>query len=135
MILLFNRHSGLVINCGKAIDEKLKKELDESSTIETDIYRPVIDFLRYSFAGFLGSMQINDSEEIKKAGFLTTEGVLTVVSKDDNIYRMSSAFMDELMRRQVISKVKKKIIKRETNSRQLNGIKEKLKNLIINMMG
>jgi hypothetical protein len=29
MILLFNRHAGLVINCGKAIDEKLKKGLDE----------------------------------------------------------------------------------------------------------
>jgi hypothetical protein len=29
MILLFNRHAGLVINCGKVIDEKLKKGYGE----------------------------------------------------------------------------------------------------------
>ncbi|PKY60502.1 hypothetical protein RhiirA4_486376 [Rhizophagus irregularis] len=81
--MLTNGHAGLVINCGKAIDEKLKKGLDE---IDISIKR------------FLSSVQINDSEEKKEADFLTAEEVLTVVDKDDNIYRMSSAFMDELIR-------------------------------------
>ncbi|CAB4398211.1 unnamed protein product [Rhizophagus irregularis] len=39
----------------------------------------------------------------KKSRFPYSGGVLTVVGKDDNIYRMPSAFMDELMRRRVIS--------------------------------
>src|SRR5207248_2837211 len=104
--------AGLVINCGKAIHEKLKKTLNGSPTlnisiwldftasnrlegairnyetfrtmierlVETEMFRPAIDFLRSSFAGFLGSIQIKDSEEQKQANFLTTEGVLTVVN-------------------------------------------------------
>jgi hypothetical protein len=71
------------------------------------IFRPPIDFFQSSFAGFLGSMQINNPQEKKKANFLTAEGVLTVVNKNENIYKMSSAFMDELMRRQVISEIYK----------------------------
>ena len=77
--------------------------------VEMDMFRPAIDYFRSSFAGFLGSMQINDSEKKKKADFLTAEGVLTVVDKDDNIYRMSSAFMDELMRRRIISDLYKSL--------------------------
>src|SRR6266536_1818370 len=89
MILLFNRHAGLVINCGKAIHEKLKKTLNGSPTlnisiwldftasnrlegairnyetfrtmierlVEMEMFRPAIYFLRFSFAGFLGSIQ------------------------------------------------------------------------------
>ena len=141
IVLLFNRHPGLVINCGKAINEKLRPEFGKRLDISTwqkfnasnrlqgairsyetfrkmverlveegikeKKYRPAVDFLRYSFAGFLGPIQINDSDEERQANCLTAEGVLTVVNKDDRIYRMSSAFIDELVRRRVISDIYK----------------------------
>ena len=60
-----------------------------------------VDLLRYLFIGFLGSVQIVDSQEIKLAEFLTAEGVLMAVG--NKAFRISSAFIDELMRRRVIS--------------------------------
>ncbi|CAG8588207.1 6600_t:CDS:2 [Funneliformis caledonium] len=87
----------------KAIYEKLKKTLNESPTLNISIWLDFTASNRLEEAiRFLSSIQIKDSEEQKLVNFLTAEGVLTVVNKDDNVYRMSSAFMDELMRQKVI---------------------------------
>ncbi|CAI2201064.1 18814_t:CDS:1, partial [Funneliformis geosporum] len=72
-------------------------------TLETlDKAKPAVDLLRSSFIGFLDFVKITDTREIKLAEFLTAEGVLTVSDNDNDTFRMSSAFIDELMRRRVI---------------------------------
>ncbi|RIA91896.1 hypothetical protein C1645_875149 [Glomus cerebriforme] len=72
-------------------------------TLETlDKAKPAVDLLRSSFIGFLGSVQIINTREMKLAEFLTAEGVLTVSNNINNTFRMSSGFIDELMRRRVI---------------------------------
>jgi len=134
MILLYNRHAGLVCLCGKAIYLHLMKKLDENLTLDISTWlnftrsgflekvilgyptfrkmvdtletldkaKSAVDLLRSSFVGFLGPVKITDTREIKLAEFLTAEGVLTVNNDIDDTFRMSSAFIDELMRRRVI---------------------------------
>jgi hypothetical protein len=76
------------------------------NTLKTlDKARPAVDLLRHSFIGFLGSVQIVDSQEIRLAEFLTTEGVLT--AEDNKTFRISSAFIVGLMRRRVIPELYK----------------------------
>src|SRR5690349_968527 len=71
------------------------------TTLETlEMAKPAVDLLRHSFIGFLGFVMIFGSQELKSAEFLTAEGVLIVGSENGN-FRMSSAFMDELIRRRV----------------------------------
>src|SRR3954470_22235365 len=73
-------------------------------TLETlDKAKPAVDLLRSSFIGFLSSVKITETREIKLAEFLTAEGVLTANNNINDTFRMSSAFIDELMQRRVIS--------------------------------
>jgi hypothetical protein len=62
--------------------------------------KPAIELLRSVFLGCFDSVKIQDFEKKRLAEFLTAEGILM----RDEMYkfRMSSIFVDELIRRQVI---------------------------------
>ncbi|CAG8719209.1 14047_t:CDS:2, partial [Rhizophagus irregularis] len=71
-----------------------------------DLLRPdakeALDFLRSVFIGFFDFIQINIINERRLADFLTVEGVLIRKSDTEFSYRMSSIFVDGLVRREVI---------------------------------
>ncbi|PKY27102.1 hypothetical protein RhiirB3_442677 [Rhizophagus irregularis] len=71
-----------------------------------DLLRPdakeALDFLRSVFIGFFDFIQINIINERRLADFLTVEGVLIRKSDNEFSYRMSSIFVDGLVRREVI---------------------------------
>ncbi|PKK55553.1 hypothetical protein RhiirC2_832089, partial [Rhizophagus irregularis] len=71
-----------------------------------DLLRPdakeALDFLRSVFIGFFDFIQINIINERRLADFLIVEGVLIRKSDNEFSYRMSSIFVDGLVRREVI---------------------------------
>src|SRR3954453_1335532 len=132
MIWLFDRHASLVCLCGKAIHSYLMPKLDENrrlgfstwlnfvisymqdtiidyntfrkmvTTLKKKETRPAIELLRSVFLGFFDFVPINDPEEKRLAEFLTAEGVLMRDEMKKNNFRMSSIFIDDLIRQQVI---------------------------------
>lgn len=66
-----------------------------------------LDLLRHMFIGYFGFVKIVDSEEQKLAEFLTAEGVLLKDKVDNDQFKMSSFFIDEVIRRRVIPEVYK----------------------------
>ncbi|UZO06009.1 uncharacterized protein OCT59_026345 [Rhizophagus irregularis] len=71
-----------------------------------DLLRPdakeALDFLRSVFVGFFDFIQIHSTDKRRLADFLTAEGVLIRESSTEFSYRMSSIFVDGLVRREVI---------------------------------
>ncbi|RGB38482.1 hypothetical protein C1646_665357 [Rhizophagus diaphanus] len=71
-----------------------------------DLLRPdakeALDFLRSVFVGFFGFIKIHGTDKRRLADFLTAEGVLIRESDYEFSYRMSSIFVDGLIRREVI---------------------------------
>ncbi|PKY60251.1 hypothetical protein RhiirA4_412658, partial [Rhizophagus irregularis] len=70
-----------------------------------DLLKPdakeALDLLRSVFLGLFDFVQIHDNEERRLADYLTAEGVL--MRENENFsYRMSSIFVDGLIRRRVI---------------------------------
>ncbi len=64
--------------------------------------KEAMDFLRSVFLGFLDFVQIHDVEERRLADYLTAQGVLMTENENNFSYRMSSIFVDGLIRREVI---------------------------------
>ncbi|RIA95495.1 hypothetical protein C1645_802961 [Glomus cerebriforme] len=64
--------------------------------------RPAVKLLRSIFLGSPNFVPIHDSEEKKLAEFLTAEGVLIRNEMKKNNFRMSSVFVNDLIRKQVI---------------------------------
>jgi hypothetical protein len=75
----------------KMIDNLMKPDAKEA-----------MDFLRSVFLGFLHFVQINDIEERRLADYLTSQGVLMKEDENNFSYRMSSMFVDGLIRREVV---------------------------------
>ena len=61
-----------------------------------------IDLLRSRFAGFLGDVTLTDTDEIKDANALTSEGVLLRPNPDIACYRMASPLMEGFIRNRII---------------------------------
>ena len=72
------------------------------TTLKKKETRPAIELLRSVFLGFFDFVQINDPEEKRLAEFLTAEGVLMRDEMKKNNFRMSSIFVDDLIRQYVI---------------------------------
>ncbi|CAG8649514.1 5128_t:CDS:2, partial [Ambispora gerdemannii] len=70
-----------------------------------DIGKPAVEHLRFMFLGFLDFVLINDSYERKLAEVLTAKGVLMRDDENEKKFKMSSAFVDELIQRQVIPEI------------------------------
>lgn len=132
MILLFDRHAGLVCLCGKAIYVDLIRKLDERRrldfltwlnftisllqksvldyatfrkmvhTLTKDKARKAMQLIRSKFIGFFDLVQIVDNEERNLAEFLTAEGVLIRDEETRDRFKMSSVLVDELVRQRVI---------------------------------
>ncbi|PKB99271.1 hypothetical protein RhiirA5_462251 [Rhizophagus irregularis] len=64
--------------------------------------KKAMDFLRSVFIGFFDFVQINDNEERRLADYLTAQGVLMKENENNRSYRMSSIFVDGLIRQEVI---------------------------------
>jgi hypothetical protein len=132
VFLLFDRHAGLVCLCGKAISYHLEKKLDKRRCLDFTLWsnfiassqlmdcmimyntfkkmvddlilpgsKEALDLLRSIFLGFFDFVQIYDTKERRLADFLTAEGVL-MRGENEFSYRMSSIFVDGLIRREVI---------------------------------
>ncbi|PKY53660.1 hypothetical protein RhiirA4_499407 [Rhizophagus irregularis] len=126
-----NGHAALVCLCGKAINSNLVFKLENGRltsltwlnfvinsmqdtifdyntfrrmiiTLKKKEVRPAIELLRSVFLGSFDFVPIYDSEEKKLAEFLTAEGVLMRDETDKNNFRMSSIFVDDLIRRRLI---------------------------------
>src|SRR6185369_14634399 len=132
MILLFDRHAGLVCLCGKAIYVDLIRKLDEKRRLDfltwlnfttSSLQKSVLDYatfrkmvhmltkdkarkamqlIRSTFIGFFDLVQIVDNEERNLAEFLTAEGVLIRDEESKDKFKMSSVLVDELIRQRVI---------------------------------
>jgi hypothetical protein len=137
MIRLFDRHASLVCLCGKAIYSYLMPKLNGNrklsfaswldfvinsmqdtiadyntfrkmiTTLKKEEVRPAIELLRSVFLGSFNFVTISNPEEKRLAEFLTAEGVLMRDEMKKNNFRMSSIFVDELIRRQVIPELYK----------------------------
>src|SRR4051812_19024301 len=91
------------------IDSMLNKILDYSTfrkmiTILTEKKeaKPAVKLLRSTFLGSFNFVKISDSEELKLAESLTAEGVLLRDEMNTENFRMSSIFVDDLIRQRVI---------------------------------
>ena len=128
MIRLFDSHASLVCLCGKAIHLLLMPELNGNrrlgfstwlnfvidsmqdmianynafrrmiTTLMKEEARPAIELLRSVFLGSFDFVPIFNTEEKRLAEFLTTERVLIRDEMKMNNFRMSSIFVDELIR-------------------------------------
>ncbi|CAG8637268.1 9798_t:CDS:2, partial [Dentiscutata erythropus] len=127
-----NGHASLVCLCGKTIHSYLMPNLNGNrrlgfstwlnfvidsmqdtiadyttfrkmiNSLKKEAARPAIEFLRSVFLGSFNFVPIYNPEEKRLAEFLTAEGVLMSDEMKKNNFRMSSIFVDELIRRQVI---------------------------------
>jgi hypothetical protein len=77
-----------------------KKMVDDLITPHA---KEALDLLRSVFLGVFDFVQIHDIKERRLADFLTAEGVLMRENVNEFSYRMSSIFVDGLIRREVIS--------------------------------
>lgn len=75
------------------------------NALGSDASRGALNLLRSRFLGFLGFVKINNDDEKKQADFLVSEGVLHVDEVDDRLFKLSSAYIDGLIRRYTIPKV------------------------------
>ena len=60
--------------------------------------KPAVDLLRSMFLGFFDYVRIYDDRDKSLVSFLVAEGVLTRDEETKNRYKMSSIFVDELIR-------------------------------------
>ncbi|KAF0519593.1 transcriptional regulator [Gigaspora margarita] len=127
-----NGHAALVCLCGKNINSHLMSKLDENrrlrsstwlnfvissmgerifdystfrrmiTSLRKEEFRPAIELLRSAFLGFFDFEPIHSLKERKLAEFLTAEGVLIRDEVVPYNFRMSSIFVDDLIRREVI---------------------------------
>jgi hypothetical protein len=79
-----------------------KKMVDDLITPDA---KEALDLLRSVFLGFFDFVQIHDIKERRLADYLTAEGVLMRENANEFSYRMSSIFVDGLIRRKVISEL------------------------------
>ncbi|KAF0517974.1 transcriptional regulator [Gigaspora margarita] len=127
-----NGHASLVCLCGKTIHSYLMPKLSGSrrlgfstwlnfvidfmqdtiadyttfrrmiNSLKKEATGPTIELLRSVFLGSFNFVPIYNPEEKRLAEFLTAEGVLIRDEMKKNNFRISSIFVDELIRRQVI---------------------------------
>jgi len=64
--------------------------------------KPAVDLVRSMFLGFFDFVRINDDEELGLAEFLVAEGVLLRDEENKKDFKMSSVFVDGLIRKRVI---------------------------------
>ncbi|PKY53971.1 hypothetical protein RhiirA4_472487 [Rhizophagus irregularis] len=132
-----NGHASLVCLCGKAIHSYLMSKLNINrrlsfstwlnfviysmqdmiadcstfrkmiTTLKKEEARPAIELLRSVFLGSFDFVPIYNPKEKRLVEFLTAEGVLMRDEMKKDNFRMSSIFVDELIRRQVISELYK----------------------------
>lgn len=137
MIWLFVRHASLVCLCGKVINSHLLPKLDENRRLgystwldfviifmEEEMFnyatfrsmidslikeeaRPAIELLRSVFLGSSDFVTIHSAEDLELVRFLTAEGVLVRDEMKKKNFRMSSNFVDGLIRQQVFPKIYK----------------------------
>jgi hypothetical protein len=86
-----------------------KKILDYSTfrkminiLIEKKEVKNAMKLLRSTFLGSFDFVAISDFEELKLAEFLTAEGVLLRDEMKTNKFRMSSIFVDDMIRKRII---------------------------------
>ncbi|RIA80060.1 hypothetical protein C1645_839371 [Glomus cerebriforme] len=78
------------------------------NTLNTKIVaKPAVNLLRSVFLGFFDFVNINNAEELKLAEFLVAEGVLIRDERTKNNFKMSSVFVDGLIRNWVIPELYK----------------------------
>jgi hypothetical protein len=134
LLIYIHRHPAMVCLCGRSLFSRLSTLLDDASdtvtfrnwqqlpanTLNVDItshgtflsmiesisQRHADDAVRLlgrRFAGYLGDVEVTP-EDVPLANFLTTEGVLLRPDLSRNVYHMSSALIDIVIRTHVIPK-------------------------------
>jgi hypothetical protein len=105
----FSTWLNFVINSMKQIIADYSTFRKMITILKKEEARPAIEFLRSVFLGSFNFIPVLTPEEERLAEFLTAEGVLIRDKIEIDNFRMSSIFIDEIIRQQVIPELYKSI--------------------------
>ncbi|CAG8587229.1 5132_t:CDS:2 [Diversispora eburnea] len=86
----------------KGKDITIDKEIVEVKVLGSDMNRTALDHLRSRFMRSLDFVPLNMNAEEDQANFLVTEGMLKMDKMNDSRFKMSSVYIDGIIRQYVI---------------------------------